>query len=93
MQFEDLSKAFSCLDYSHDGHLLCAGSIDGSIRVFDVETKKKLFCTRHLNAVNALGFMHRYTKIISAGGDNCIKVIDCETQKLNLNVDSKVTLS
>jgi WD40 repeat protein len=93
MQFKNLSKTFSCIDYNYDGRLLCAGSIDGSIRLFNIEKNKKLFCSRHLNAVGALGFMHRCAKIISGGSDNCIKVIDCETQKLDLSVNDSITIS
>lgn len=86
MQFKDLSKSFTCLDCSFDGKFICAGSTDGSIRVFDAVKKKNLFCSRHLNAVNTLAFTQRSSKIISGGNDNCIKIIDCETQKLSLSV-------
>ncbi|KAH7905155.1 quinon protein alcohol dehydrogenase-like superfamily [Hygrophoropsis aurantiaca] len=76
---DDLEE--SCLGFSPNGTRLAVGSLDGTVRLFDVVTGEMVlpFVAHEGGLVNALLFTHDGQQIITASDDRSIRVWDGAT--------------
>lgn len=73
-----------CLIYDpHKKDFLAVGYIDGSIQIWDLNTKKICFTLEgHLGPVTALSFHpHQANRIVSGGHDKTIRIWDVQSRK------------
>jgi WD domain, G-beta repeat len=71
-----------CVAYSPDGKKLVTCSQDGSVKLWDAETRRELRSyTGHTDAVRAVAIAPDNKTVASAGGDKEIKLWDAETGK------------
>ena len=70
---------FVCLD----GRLICAGSKDGIVRVFDFETRTQLrhFKEHQGSPVHCTHFSRDKTYIFTGSDDRTVRVFDLATEK------------
>jgi U3 small nucleolar RNA-associated protein 15 len=73
------------LDFSFilDGRLVCAGSKDGIVRVFDFETRTQLrhFKEHQGSPVHCTHFSRDKTYIFTGSDDRTVRVLDLATEK------------
>ncbi len=86
-RFKEFPKAVTCLEFNMEGTLICAGSVDKTVRVIDLKTQRARHTfTGHTDTVNALTVMIRVPQIVSGGGDRTLKLWDYEKEQLMANV-------
>src|SRR5204862_29931 len=71
-----------CVAYSPNGKRLASASQDGTVKVWDVETRRELRTyTGHTEMVRAVAFSPDGKLIASAGGDKDIRLWEADTGK------------
>jgi WD40 repeat protein len=58
---------------THDGNAVVSGSLDGSVRVWDVATRSELHVLRHGSAVTAIACSPVEDVVLSAGNDGALR--------------------
>jgi len=82
-RFKDFTKPVTCLDYNLDGNLICAGSVDKTIRVFDLKAQRSKHCfTGHGDTINSISALLRSARIVSGASDRTIKLWDYEKMQI-----------
>jgi len=67
------------LAFSADGQLLAAAFWDGTVRVWEIKSKKLLHTFRHSDRVTCVAFHPNGRQLASGSCDNTAKVWDLET--------------
>ena len=83
--FEADKKKVSCLNFSYDGFLLCSGSTDGTIKIWNVDSgdlittfKKKVYLNQ-ANCCNSCSFSRDSSVILSCFSDSTVKLWEIKT--------------
>lgn len=77
-----------CADYRSDGALLAAGEKNGSIQIFDANSRAILRSLNgHQGAVNFIGFKEDKTHLISASNDKTVRIWDIPSQTSTMVFD------
>lgn len=77
-----------CADYRSDGALLAAGEKNGSIQIFDANSRAILRSLNgHIGAVNYIGFKQNKTDLISASSDKSLRIWDIPSQTSTMIFD------
>ncbi len=78
--FESHTGFVTCIGTAKDGKRLITGSLDGSAKVFDLESGQEIWSLEHGGQVNCLA-VSRDGKRLATGGDTRIKTWDLSSGK------------
>ncbi|WP_413160277.1 protein kinase domain-containing protein [Capilliphycus salinus ALCB114379] len=80
--FKGHSNTVTSIAYSRDGRTLASGSLDKTIKLWDVLTRREIATLRgHLNWVRSVAFSRDGRTLASGSWDNTIKLWDVQTQR------------
>eukprot|EP00126_Sphaerothecum_destruens_P005162 Sdes_comp18604_c0_seq1m8761 len=75
--------AVYCVDFSPCGKMLGSGSFDKTVRVWDTQLQRELFCfDKHKSNVSDVCWSYDSRELISASFDQTVKIWDIECSKL-----------
>ncbi len=87
--FSGASRSITCVAFHPDGTRLAAGSMDGTIKVYDTAGKgKELFTLKAHELVWAVAFSPDGKKLATAGYDQTIKLWDADKGTLLRNINA-----
>jgi WD40 repeat protein len=77
-----VNRGASDAAFSPDGKLVVSGGVDGTVRVWDLETAKELQCMKlDRVTVMAVAYMPNGKQVASAGSDGLIRIWEVDTGK------------
>jgi hypothetical protein len=83
---KELGRQFTCVAFSPDDKKLCAGNLDGQIKIYDVDSSKEIGELKAHEGVWAIAFSSDGTRLATGGWDQTIKVWDLGTKKELVNI-------
>jgi WD40 repeat protein len=90
-KFKEFVKPVTCLDFNLEGNLLCAGSVDKTVRVLDLKTQRaRASLTGHQDTVNSLSVLLRLPRIVSASSDRTLKLWDYDKAQIVSTVSRSI---
>ena len=78
----DSRSEINAVALSPDGTKLASGRNDGSVQLWDVESRRVLYAVKHDGVVASVAFSPDGTQLASAGWDNAVRLWDVATGKL-----------